>query len=238
MGKKIIVTTFLLLLSFCMTLNVYAEDGTCTYKEKAELNKQAGSVEVSYDIEKNADGSSKFKISVYNITKDLYVTVTNDYDDTRLTIIPALTTNGSYTFEINDSTNIIKYSFVVSSFISGCSGDLKKINLVKPKRNKYHDYNECKFTDTEKYTYCEEWITKDITLSESQVLKKIEEQRSYNKKITTTKCANCSSNVRSNARLERIKMAKRFIVFGLSLGVALDMIYIYLKISNIRRSEL
>ncbi|MCH5166599.1 MAG: hypothetical protein J1F35_01780 [Erysipelotrichales bacterium] len=239
MAKKLLIILFLLFSYFCITSNVYAEDNSCTYKEQANLNKLAGSVEVSYDIQKNTDGTYIFKISIYNLTSDLSVTVTNDYDATFfLTIVSEMTNNGTYTFEVNDYTNIIKYSFVVRATTSPCTSDLKKLTLVKPKKNKYHDYNECKLADTEGYTYCTEWITKDITLSESEVLEKIQEQRSYVKRIKTTKCANCSTNVRMSARLEMIMMYKRFIVIGLSIGIALDIIYIYLKVSNIRRSAL
>ena len=239
MTKKFLIILFFLFSSLCMTIDVYAEDNTCTYKEKANLNKLAGSVEVSYDIVKNTDGSYTFKISAYNITSELSITVTNDYDATFfLTIVSEMTNNGTYTFEVNDYSNIIKYNFVVRATTSPCTSDLKKLTLIKPKKNKYHDYNECKLADTEGYTYCAEWITKEIALSESEVLEKIQEQRSYVKKIKTTKCVNCSTNVRMYARLEMVKMYKRFIVIGLSIGIALDIIYIYLKVSNIRRSEL
>ena len=238
MMKKILIMTFLLFSVFCMTLNVYAED-ECSYKDKANLNKLAGSVETSYDIIKNEDGTYKFKIFVYNITNELSITVTNDVDPSfYLLIVPSMTTNGTYSFDESDYTNIIKYSFVVRSTIANCTGDLKKITVVKPKKNKYFDYNECKFSDTEGYTYCKEWITKDITLSEAEVLEKIKEQRSYAKKIKTTACATCSSDVRLSARLEMIRMYKKYIVIGLSLGIALDTIYIYLKLSNIRRAQI
>lgn len=239
MRAKNLIMFFLLFSFFCMTLNVYAEDASCTYKERANLNKLAGSVETSYDIVKKDDGSYTFKISVYNITSELSVNVTNDIDDDYfLIIVPEMTNNGTYTFEVNDSTNIITYNFVVRATTSPCTSDLKKMSLIKPKRNKYHDYNECKLADTEGYTYCAEWITKDITLSEAEVLKKIEEQRSYVKKIKTTQCESCINNVRLSARLGLIYMYRKFIVIGTSIGIALDIIYIYLKVSNIRRSEL
>ena len=241
MRKKLLVVTFLLVSIFCLNLSVYAEDAenTCTYKDKANLNKLAGSVEIVYDVQQKEDGTYKFIMKVYNITSELYINVTNDYDkDFYLTIVSSETTNGTYSFEIDDDSNVIKYTFVIKSTNFACTGSLKTINVIKPKKNKYHDYNECKFTDTENYTYCQEWITREITLSESEVLNKIAEQRSYNKKITSTTCANCSSDVRLKSRLELIKMYKRFIVIGLSIGIALIIIYIYLKISNIRRAEL
>lgn len=242
MEHKLVFLGFILISVFCLSLNVYAEEetsGSCSYKEKANLNKLAGSVTASYEIEKKEDGTSSFKISVYNVTNGLYVNViAGDDDETMFTIVPEETDNGTYSFVVDDENNIIEYNMTVQSSSSNCFGDLKKIKLVKPKKNKYHDYNECKFADTENYSYCKEWITKEITLSESDVLNKIEEQREYLKKTITTSCANCSQDVNDSAHLRLINMYRKFIVIGLSIGIALDIIYIYIKVSNIRRAEL
>lgn len=241
--KKVIAITFLFILglSFC-NVDSYAEEtttsATCDYKTQANLNKLAANVTASYEIEKREDGTNVFKISVYNIVDTLYVSVTDELEELSLTITTAHLTNGIYTFEVPNDTDIIKYNFVVRSLSSGCTGDIKKFSLVKPKRNKYHDYNECKFTDTEKYSYCEEWITRDFTLTESQILAKINEQRNSGKKITTTKCADCDTNVRLSSRLTRTRLIKKIIVVALSILIALDIIYLYVKVCRIKDAEI
>lgn len=242
--KKVIVIAFLFLLIVSThNTGVYAEEATttantCDYKTQANLNKLAASVTASYDIEKKEDGSNVFKISVYNIVDGLFVSVTNEDKEFSLTITPAHLTNGVYTFDVANDTDVIKYNFVVRSLIQGCTGDIKKFSLIKPKKNKYHDYNECKFSDTEKYSYCEEWITKDFTLSEEQILTKINEQRNNVKTITTTKCVDCESSVRSSAKLTRLKIIKKMVVIVLSILIALDIIYIYVKTCRIKDSEI
>lgn len=240
--KRVITIAFLLFLVLSCSFECFAEEAgnkeTCDYKTRAELNKLAANVTASYEIEKSENGSNVFKITVYNVVENLFVSVTDEEETFSLTITPAHLTNGVYTFEVANDTDVIKYNFAVRSLIQGCTGDLKKFSLIKPKKNKYHDYNECKFTDTEKYSYCEEWITKDFSLSESQILAKINEQRSGKKKITTTACVGCENDIRLAAKTTRLKMIKKLIVIVLSVLMALDIIYIYIKICKIKDAEI
>ncbi len=241
MKQNIAITFLLVLVVFCSP-KVLAEETTtkqsCDYKTRAELNKLAASITASYDIEKTSDGKYIFKFAVYNVVENLFVSITDEAGTFSLVVTPAHLTNGVYTFNIENDTDVIRYNFVVRSLIPDCSGDLKKFTVVKPKKNKYHDYNECKYTDTENYTYCQEWITRDFSLSESEIIKKINEQRSINKKITTTKCVDCDEKTRNQAKLSREKLIKRIIVIVVSILIALDIIYIYIKSCRIKDSEL
>jgi len=242
MKKNIVIIFLLVIMCFCSTRVVLAEETTtkqnCDYKTRAELNKLAASITASYDIEKREDGKYIFKFTVYNVVENLFVSVTDETETLSLVVTPAHLTNGVYTFNIENDTDVIRYNFVVRSLLPNCSGDLKKFTVVKPKRNKYHDYNECKFTDTENYTYCQEWVTRDFSLNESEIIKKINEQRSINKKITTTKCVDCDEKTRDQARLSREKIIKKIIVIVVSILSALDIIYIYIKSCRIKDSEL
>lgn len=237
MKQNIAITFLLVLVVFCSP-KVLAEETTtkqsCDYKTRAELNKLAASITASYDIEKTSDGKYIFKFAVYNVVENLFVSITDEAGTFSLVVTPAHLTNGVYTFNIENDTDVIRYNFVVRSLIPDCSGDLKKFTVVKPKKNKYHDYNECKYTDTENYTYCQEWITRDFSLSESEIIKKINEQR----KITTTKCVDCDEKTRNQAKLSREKLIKRIIVIVVSILIALDIIYIYIKSCRIKDSEL
>lgn len=242
MKKNIAIMFLLVLICFCSTKTALAEETTtkasCDYKTRAELNKLAASVTASYDIEKREDGRYIFKFTVYNVVENLFVSVTNEAETLSLVITPAHLTNGVYTFNIENDTDVIRYNFVVRSLIQNCTGDLKKFTVIKPKRNKYHDYNECKFTDTENYSYCEEWVTKDFSLSESEIIRKINEQRSVNKKITTTKCVDCDESARATAKSRKEKLIKKIIVVVISILIALDIIYLYIKTCRIKDSEL
>lgn len=245
MKKTIKLLFFILLINSVASFNVFAlenndttKKNTCDYKTQANLNKLAANVSASYQIETREDGTNVFKISVYNIVNELFVSILDENEEFSLTITPAHLTNGVYTFEVTNTTDVIKYNFVVRSMIEGCTGDIKKFSLIKPKKNKYHDYNECKFKDTEKYSYCQEWITREFSLTESEILTKINEQRSGVKKITTQKCLDCETDVRKSAKLTKLRIIKRILVGVISVLIALDIIYIYVKTCKIKDAEI
>lgn len=238
MGKKCFIVVLSLFLSLCTLNKVYAEE-SCSYKNRAELNKIAANVSAAYEVKKDENNQTYFRISIYNITEKIYVNITNSLNPDGLLIVnPPMTNNGVYSFDVKDINTVITYTIVVRSSVPGCTEDIRRFNFVKPKKNKYFDYEECKYDDTSEYSYCSEWITSDFTLSEEDILKKIEEQRNNLKVITTSRCIDCIEDVRYNAKKIRLMQIKKMMVIGLSIGISLDMIFIYIKISNIRRYEL
>lgn len=238
MGKKWFIVVLSIFLSVSLASNVYAEE-TCSYKDRAELNKIAADVTAAYEVKKDENNQTFFRVSIYNITEKIYVNITDSSNPDDLLIVnPYMTTNGIYSFDVQDINTIITYTIVVRSSVSGCTDDIRRFKFIKPKRNKFFDYEECKYDDTAEYTYCSQWITSDFTLSDDAILAKIEEQRQKNKVITTTQCVGCIEDVRYNAKKARIMKIKKIIVVGLSIGISLDLIYLYIKVSNIRRYEL
>lgn len=238
MGKKWFIVVLSIFVSFSITTTVYAEE-TCSYKDRAELNKIAASVTAAYEVKKDENNQTFFRVSLYNITEKIYLNITSSANPDELWIVnPPMTTNGIYTFDVKDTDTIITYTIVVRSSVSGCTEDIRRFNFIKPKRNKFFDYEECKYDDTAEYMYCQEWITSDFSLSDEAILTKIEEQRQKHKVVTTTRCVECVEDVRYNAQKARIMQIKKIIVVGLSIGISLDLIFIYIKASNIRRYEL
>lgn len=238
MGKKLFIIVLSIFSFFFITNDAFAEE-KCSYKDRAELNKIAANVTATYEVKKDENNQTFFRISIYNITEKIYVNITNTLNPDSLVIVnPPMTTNGVYTFDVSDINTIITYTIVVRSSVSGCTEDIRRFNFIKPKKNKFFDYEECKYDDTAEYSYCSEWITSDFTLSDEDILTKIEEQRKRQQVITTTRCIDCIEDVRYNAKKARIMQIKKIIVIGLSIGISIDMIYIYIKISNIRRYEL
>ena len=74
----------------------------------------------------------------------------------------SMTTDGTYTFNIKDTSNIITYTFVVRSIKFGCTNDIRTLTLVKPKKNSFSDLDICKYEELEDYYYCQKWITRDL----------------------------------------------------------------------------
>lgn len=249
--KKYFKYLFCVVISMmCFVFNVDAEtttttseDKTCNYASRAYLNKLAGSVKASYDFKYENDGSISFDISIYNITEELYLTVassgkTSSVNESSFEILPSMVKDNKYTFNVKDSTNIIKYEFIIKTLKFGCTHDIKKITLVKPKKNKFYDMDICKHDEVEDYYYCQEWITTDFAISDYEIERKIKEKKESVKKTTTTKCLQCEIDVRNTARKEKYNYIKMYIIIGLSIGIIVDLVVIVILIRNIRRATI
>lgn len=240
--RKNVLVVVMLMLSIFMCSNVYAvdyNDTTCNYNSKAHLNKLAYNVTASYEFKRAEDGKISFDISIYNIVDDIYVTYRNKdlKEDVGTNVIPSMTKNGVYTFNVPDTENIITYEIVVRTLKFGCIDDIRKFTLVKPKRNSYYDLDICKYDEVVDYLYCKEWITQDLGLSDAEIKEKIKAKRNK-KTITTTECVSCMVEVRNKAKKAKFESIKEYIVIGLSIGIAIDIILVYFMVSNIRRSEI
>ena len=178
-----------ILSGFILLINVNAAE--CNYQEKAKLNEIASKVKTNYEVievKKNMDYidpetgetgtfegiETSFKISLYNITEDLYIIQTDNFTQETKHIFYVDTKDGVYSFESYDIENIIKYTYNVYSNSPNCSGDvLKTYNFTKPKVNPYSQYKFCEGFD--ELPYCKTYITEEIELNEGEVQKKISE---------------------------------------------------------------
>ena len=174
MRKKII--SFVLACFVCIFFyNVEAE--TCSKDVSRDLTKEAYYVKTTYEVvdksiyKEIVVGEDKttfkipkyeFNISIYNITKNLYVVVENDVNDTVLTIRHTDTQEGVYNFVDKDFGRIYKYALTVYSDDSECSNKkLKTIKLVRPMYNAYSEYSFCK--NSSNY-YCQKFTTTALNL--------------------------------------------------------------------------
>ena len=196
--KKIIKTMFCLFAIFSCVIKVNATD--CTYVEKAKLNQLASKVKTTYEIieeeeleefiDPDTDSISMleiinttFKISIYNITEDIYIIQHNGLTDEKTSIFNTATNNGVYTFTTSDTENIIKYTYQIYSNLNNCSGELLKTSsFTKPKMNLYAQYRMCQ--GLEEVPYCKSFITEEMKVSESELEEKLTEYLS-NTKVTS-----------------------------------------------------
>lgn len=241
--KKGFFVVLILVLSMFTCNNVFAvdyNDTTCNYNSKAHLNKLAYNVTASYEFKKAEDGTISFDISLYNIVDDIYVMYSEkgSSDTSSVTVLPSMTNNGVYTFNVPNTTDIITYEITVRTLKFGCIDDIRKFTLIKPKRNSYYDLDICKYDEVVDYLYCREWVTQEFNLSDKEIKNSIERKRDSAQSNTTTKCISCEVETRNQAKKARVNLIREYIVIGLSIGIAIDIILIYFMISNIRRSEI
>ncbi|MDD2505603.1 MAG: hypothetical protein PHF21_04995 [Bacilli bacterium] len=175
-------------------------EAACSYIDKANLNDQASKITTNYEvIEKKSQIefvdpdtgevsmrehiNPSFKISIYNLSKDLYVVTNNSLTKEDKTIFYENGTNGVYSFETEDTVNIIKYTYNIYSNMEGCSGEiLKSYSFTKPKINMYSQYSVCE--GKEDIPYCQRYITEEIDVSESELLRKIQEYQKTDEPTT------------------------------------------------------
>lgn len=229
--------SFIIFTLLILPIVASAED-VCTYKDKAGLNDIASNISINYEvieleeeIKFNSPDTGEplegirvktiFKISIYNLTEDVFIIQSNDFDNKEEFIIYELSTNGVYTFETDDVENIIKYKFDVISALPGCFGDiLKSYNFIKPKKNMYSQYAMCE--GNENIPYCQEFITEEIPYSASEINELIDYR--VDNVIEATKVTD------NNAFINFIKDYYLYIIIGFGLlALTITGYVIYLK---------
>lgn len=236
--KKFWVLVLTIFSTIILANNVSAEeDTTCNYNSKAYLNKLAYNVTANYQIRRDDSGKYYFEISIYNITEDIYIkmisTKNNVTEETQ--IIPQMTNNGIYTFKVDDIESIITYDLIVRTYKYGCTHDLRKLTLIKPKRNDISDLEICKNNELEGYTYCQEWITRYFTETREEVIKKIETHYKKKTTTTTTRCISCEIEDENSKTINKVNNMRLAIIIGLSVGILLDsafIVYLFIRLKR------
>ncbi len=241
------VIKYLFLLIICVSVNIgsiYAAE-TCSYKTKANLNKLASQVSSSYEIKKDANNREYFEITLNNIVNDLYLiveptskTLKSGVELASFEVYNSMTKNGSYTFKVTNTTDVITYNIRIRSTIEGCTHDVFAITQVKPRKNKFYSMTECKYEEVMDYLYCQEWVETEFALTDSEILKKIQNQKGAKKKTITTKCLQCEADIRNEAKRNKYKLIKTYIIIGLVIGIIVDIITIIVLVIRVRRSEI
>lgn len=243
--KKVIKYFVLLLICILFNISNTFADETCTYKQKANLNKLAAQVNVSYEIKKDRNNKEYFVITINNIVSDLYLIVEPSSQTLKtgtelapFEVYNSMTKNNSYSFNVANTTDVINYKIRIRSTITGCTHDVFTITQVKPRKNKFFSRSECKYEEVMDYIYCQEWVDTEFTLPDSEIIKKINNQRTAEKKTISTKCLECEVEVRNDAKRNKYKMIKTYIIIGLVIGIIVDIITIVVLIIRVRRSEI
>lgn len=179
--KKVFSLTVFLLTCFLFLISQTKAD-SCSYKEQQALNKEASNINFNYELVdklEEVDNLPKgtwhntadyyyIQILLSNIGENIYVEITNDKDDNKLTFYNSDLTDGLVTFkkEINE---VVKYKMTIYANTTNCQSKLNTKTLIVPKFNTFYNIGDCK--DIPEYKYCQKLITS--TLSDNSLGEKI-----------------------------------------------------------------
>lgn len=236
---KKIIGFLLIILSFICVGNVYAEeDTTCSYASKASLQKAAGNVEANYTIKKDENNNYYFEVSIYNITDEIYVIISNNVTKEETQVLSSMTTNNVYTFNVNDTVTVVEYTIHIRSFKYGCNDELRKFTIIKPRYNDISELELCKRDGMIEYSYCQQWIDKYFSETREEIIERINRHYNKNTTTTTTKCINCEAKEEKNQKLKKENNMRLAIIIGLIIGILLDSTLIGYLIIRLKRYDI
>lgn len=157
---------------FCISLFVFGLStvyGDCTDSDVEQYKKEASSINVSYEINKDiVDAFGDRVYDGYVVTfKNLYDNYYVEDSDTGIRIGKDYLYEGQ-TAENNTyvTENITKGAKKLNVYHNGCSTVLKTIELSLPYYNQYYNDELCDGVDKNKVKLCNKWIDKDVTYGE------------------------------------------------------------------------
>ncbi len=162
----------------------------CDYETQVKLNSEAANIKTSYEIKEIKTGNQVLSdmdegmedevytgvvVSIYNLTDNLYLEVTNSLTGEKKTYTYADTDNGTITFTRGEKSGlgeIVTYEVMVYSNHSDCKGEeLKKINVVTPRYNYFSAEGLCADEKNAKKYYCQPYITEELNMSYEDFVK-------------------------------------------------------------------
>ncbi len=178
-----------LLAIILMIPNLVDAESLCSYNEQVELNNIVSNVKATYEAVEiyagqmydadnpNEDGTMPlkdthikgFNISILNITEDIYVRVSNNYNDEVKTYAYKDTENGTITFQTTNNEQLITYTIEVIADKYACAGEkFRDIYLTTPIYNVYSKWKDCK--ENPEFYYCQEFLpSENISMDEFDV---------------------------------------------------------------------
>ena len=171
-----------LILFVYITLSIDVLAATCSYKDQTILNNDFSNIKITYEV----INDNEINILIYNLTENIYLTFQNPDTNTEQSVYYSDTTNGKYIIKRNTS-NLEEYSFKVRSNMSDCYGNiLTTKNIIKPKYNEFHTLEICDNKKLKNHSYCQKFITKEINVSKSEVIKVLEDFLKVHVDVITT----------------------------------------------------
>ena len=173
-----------LLLMLCF--GITRVSAACDNDKLVELSRQANNIKANYeiieeeyeledyDVEELEVGTGIYlanyvHLNVHNITKDIYVKISDDSGEYEEEIHYSDTEDGTYSLRIDEGSIIRHFSINVYSE-NPCTVDLlRKIEVITPMKNEYHYLPACEGSEA---FYCQEWVNVEVTLSSAEIMEK------------------------------------------------------------------
>ncbi|MCR5787496.1 MAG: hypothetical protein K6G37_00150 [Bacilli bacterium] len=170
----------------------------CNYSELSKLNQEAAEVKLNYEIktetitdtlpdDSDFGNSSQievdyFKVSVVNLTDNLYVKITNPNDNSTKLLYGKDAVDGVAAFDIKNTSSIanLTYKVYTSSNTSCPDEEIVTDHLTLPKYNEYYLIGAC--AELTSLPECQKYVTEDVTAEDYQ---KVVQKR--NKKVSSEK---------------------------------------------------
>ena len=180
--KKLIV----LLISVVFGIvNVNAR--TCTKSEIDKVTKDAENIKINYEIietktkvkstvdQEYAPAGTEYevvndtiRVTIYNITKDMFLQQTNDLNNEKKAINYSDTTNGNYSFDVENKANLINYTFIVYTNMDCDMQRIKTINFVKPMKNPLYEMQACR--EYQNVPICAKYVTSEPNIEDGALV--------------------------------------------------------------------
>ena len=172
----------LTLVVFLIPINsVVKAASSCSYEEQVEFNNLAANVSYSYEATDiysgkaiNIDGDEEevdiyvrgLKITILNITDDIYVKLINNRTRENKIYYNKDTQDGVLTITTDDVDEITDYKLEVYANKYSCAGELyRSATFTTPRYNYYSSLSAC--DDNPGFYYCQEFInSEDISLGD------------------------------------------------------------------------
>lgn len=174
------------------SINVYAT--SCSGTDLEKVNKAANGIKTNYMVNegKVKKNSSEYEVfpsidfTIYNLTNDIFVKITSDFNKNEDIVTYSKTNNGKYSFSSSDLFGKGNYYIEIFSNLDSCKADsVKKITLKKPYYNQNVKYKIC--LDNPDVPMCQKYITEDTGATEWNIDEKVKEYLEKNNITITNK---------------------------------------------------
>lgn len=170
----------LLTLLLMLGIGVMPVKAVCNFTDKAAANKKAANVKLNYEVVEDKqeydDGTISineyFKLTLLNVTEDLYVTVTNDVTNTTNTYRYSDAKDGIITFNWDNNDVVTNFTAkVYGSDKSPCKDE--ELRTIRKQTPRYNDFaNRAICEDMKDFYLCEKYTTIE-NIDESMFINKV-----------------------------------------------------------------
>lgn len=193
-------------------------NAACSYTEKAEANTKAANIKINYEVVEDKQESDMgtsineyFKISILNVTKELYVVVSNDVTNDKVTYTFDDAKDGVITFNWDNIETVTNFTFTIyASNQTPCyNEELKTIRKQTPRFNDFSNRAIC--DGMEDFYLCQKY-TNIAEIDESMFIEKV---ASFKDGKITEEGKDAETEKKGNSIISFLRKNRWYIIGGL-----------------------